>query len=105
MELKQYVACTCVFSIVVYKYCYQEEPCTIVLFPTNERLKISLHCAVLLLGLAVCLQIKIHRKLPLDAKKLAQQQPKFQDKQSAPVANYELWQAMVLYSYIDDNLC
>lgn len=68
----------CIFSIVISKLGYGQEPSSIILLKINKGSKISLYSAILLLRLAVDLQIKGGEKFLFNVKKIIKQRSEFQ---------------------------
>ena len=72
VQLERRVAGACILGVVISKLSYWQEPCPIILLKIDKDSKISFHCAVLPLRLAVCLRVKGNGEPPLDAKKVAE---------------------------------
>lgn len=71
VEFKRRMVSARIFIIVVRKFRHEQEPYPVFLLPVNKKTKISLHYAILSLGLAVCLQIEYNKKLLLNVEKEA----------------------------------
>lgn len=71
LELERRIVVTCILGILLYKFRNGQEPCRVNLPPIDKIIQISFHFTILLLGLAVCLQIKCDGKLLLNAKEIA----------------------------------
>lgn len=61
---------TCIFSIILYKFCYRMISFLIILFPINEYPEVGLYNTILSLSQAIYLRIKSDKKLPLDIKEV-----------------------------------
>lgn len=70
VEFKKYKANTCIFGIVVYKFCHRQKLCPIILLLINKYLEINLYCAILPFNLAIYLNIKCNRELLLDIEEI-----------------------------------
>lgn len=58
------------FSVIIYKFCYEQKFCQIVLYLNDKNVKISLYYTVLPFSLVICLQIKYNGKLLLNTIKI-----------------------------------
>ena len=47
-----------IFDIILSKLCHKKKPYPIILFEVDKNLKVDFHCAILFLGLAICLKKK-----------------------------------------------
>lgn len=70
VELEKRMSSISIFNIVVYKFPYGQKPCQVVLVLIEKSMQICLNYAILLLGLAVCLQLKCSTKFLLYMKKV-----------------------------------
>lgn len=61
VQLERGVAGTGVFCILVGEFSHRQQPCPVVLLIVDEGPEIGLHCAVLPLGLAICLGVEGRR--------------------------------------------
>lgn len=70
VELKRRMAGVYIFGVIVDKLNYPKEPSPIILLIINKTSAVSLHCTVLLLGMAISLRVKSSRELLVDLKKV-----------------------------------
>lgn len=70
VELERCMTGACILGIVICELGYRQELSPIVLFQIDEYINISFQCAILSLGLAVCLRIKYSGQVLLIAKKV-----------------------------------
>ena len=71
VQLKRRVTSTCVLRIVISKLGYWQEPSPVILLKVDKDLEVHFHCAVLLLGLPICLRMDGGKEPSLDAEKVA----------------------------------
>lgn len=74
---------TCIFSILMSKFGYQQKFGPIILFNINKNLKIFLYYQNMGFNLTICSQIKSDLQLPLDIIKVVQLKQKFGGKKQA----------------------
>lgn len=65
-----------ILGIDIYKFCYWQELCLIILLKIDKNIKINIYCIILTLYLSINLKAKRGKKLILDAKKIVKQKPK-----------------------------
>ena len=70
IELEKCVVNTSIFGIIISKLRYGKKPCLIILFKDNKSSKVSFHCTILPLSLAVRLRVEGGRKSPFDAEEI-----------------------------------
>lgn len=69
-----------ILGIIIGKLGYQQESSLIILLTIDKNLKICIYYIILLFDLAVSLKVKYDKKVVFKAKKIIEQQPKFQGK-------------------------
>lgn len=77
VKLKMRIAGTSIFSVVIYKFRHEQEPCLVLLHLIDKKIRISFDSAILPLGLAVCLWMKSSIKHLLIVKELISQKLEF----------------------------
>ena len=73
VKIQKYIAGACVFSIIINKLSYWQEPYLIIPFEVNKSLKISFIYIIQSFGLAFYLKIEGNKKFLFEIKKIAQQ--------------------------------
>ena len=58
VKLKKYITGASIFDIIMSELYYKKKSCLIILFKIDKSLKVSFHCTVLPLSLAIYLKIK-----------------------------------------------
>lgn len=76
VQFKRCLANAYTFCIVIYKFCYFQEPCPIFMYLTNKILDKRGNFTYLSLRLPIGLTVECHKKLLLNAKKVIKQRPK-----------------------------
>lgn len=70
VELKKYVASTCIFCIILYKLRHEEKLCQVILLLINKNLAIYFNYLILFLSLVICQKIKGNKEFLVDVKKI-----------------------------------
>ena len=76
IKLERHVPRAGVFRIIISKFHYAQEPCSVILFVINKDSKVSFHGTILLLNLAVGLEVEGGREPLFDAQEEVQGGPK-----------------------------